>query len=144
MWIPLCQPGGLGDTVSTSHSSYPSNVICFSLCVAGGCQPPPSGPDASHIVTCRNSVLKRESSLSSLVPHNPLPSLGPLASLPPGREGLRFPLSLATGWPILHCAFSMPPRHRSLLLELASHSLPLGAVVSCSLWLCWARRKLKF
>lgn len=40
VWIALCQLG-LGDTVSTSHSSYPSNVICFSSCVAGGCQSHP-------------------------------------------------------------------------------------------------------
>ena len=42
-------------------------------------------------------------------------------------------MSLATGWLILYCAFCTHPLPPPIFL----FHLPLGAVVSCSIWVCW-------
>lgn len=52
-----------------------------------------------------------------------LPSLGPLARFSPGRKGLLFPLSLSTGWLILHCVLQHRP---SCLLNPPASPCPWG------------------
>lgn len=93
-------------------------------------QPPPSGPDPNHTVTCTNPVLKRER-VPCLPWYPTVHSLhwGLWPASPLGGRAFTFP-SLATGWPILHCAFSMPPARPAPHIPIYFLNLP----VILSLW----------
>lgn len=108
--------------------------LVMRLLGVGSClQPGPSGPGPNHTVTCTDCS---KEFLVFLGTHSPLPLLGSLTSLPPGRRDL----SLPCHWPQAGWSFNVPfstasPPHP--VFDLPASSYPWVSVVSCSIWVCW-------
>ena len=90
--LPRVQSGkaSSGQSPHICVCGRPSGAVMGLLEIRTCLQPRPPGPGPNHTVTC-TALCVQESFLSPLVLHNALPSLGPLASFPPGRKGLLVP-----------------------------------------------------